>query len=260
MNYGVSGYSSNGTANSYSLGSYAPSAAGYGLRGLSGGNPSYAVGSAYLSKDTSAFYNNLNAQLATPAGPHESIVDNYLEDNRPVTPIVNDLGDVQQVVDEAFLKVTGQQFPRDMIHISILPVEDFVRTQPMKNSHNGTIVGYSINRYGKGASTIVIKQDHLDAVLLTIGHEIGHVMSPTLPDARDEEAKAHAFSIAWMEVIRLNNIAGLSPNIRLNPARNGLHDVALDFVNFLRWRGSSSLDVFKTLAAGLQTMAGGFSW
>ncbi len=260
MNYGITGYASSGKSASYGLSSYAPNASGYGLHGLDAINRPYAVGSAYLSKNTNAFYDNLNAQLTTPAGPHESIVDNYLEDNRPATPIVNDLGDVQQVVDEAFAKVTGQQFPRDMIHISILPVEDFVRTQPMKNSHNGTVVGYSLNRYGKGASTIVIKQDHLDAVLLTIGHEIGHVMSPTLPDARDEEAKAHAFSIAWMEAIRLNNIAGLSPNIRLNPARNGLHDVALDFVNFLRWRGSSALDVFKTLAAGLQTMAGGLSW
>ena len=258
MNYSVSGYNSGSAAGGYSVG-YSATAPGYG-HSSSSSNTAYGVGGAYTSGNARGFYENLNSQLALPAGPHESIVDNYLEDNRPATPIVNELGEVQTVIDEAFLKVTGQTFPADMIHITILPAEEFVRTQPMKNSHNGTIVGYSINKYGKGASTIVIKQDHLHAVLLTIGHEIGHVMSPTLPDARDEEAKAHTFSIAWMEVIRLNNIAGLSPNIRLNPARNGLHDVALDFVNFLRWRGSSSLDVFKTLAAGLQTMAGGFSW
>ena len=103
------------------------------------------------------------------------------------------------------------------------------------------IMGFSYNKYGKGISEIYVKTDHMDSLLLTVGHEIGHVLSPTLPNAHDEEAKAHAFSLAWMETIREHNIGGLQPNIKPNPAHNGLHDTSYDFVKYLLNTGASSL-------------------
>ncbi|MBW3019105.1 hypothetical protein KY329_02895, partial [Candidatus Woesearchaeota archaeon] len=116
------------------------------------------------------------------------------------------------------------------------------------------IMGFSINKFGKGASEIFVREAPLDSLLLTIGHELGHVLSPTLVNKHDEEAKAHAFSLAWMETIRDNDIAGLKPNIALNPANNGLHDVAFDFVKKLLHTGASAFDVFQTLSKGLTSI------
>ncbi|RJQ22516.1 hypothetical protein C4580_00500 [Candidatus Woesearchaeota archaeon] len=238
---------------------------GNNSRAAYGSSSSYSSGSAYGSSPARSeqhAYSGNEYQARPPAqygGPHESIVDTYLEDNRPWTPIVTELGEIQSVLEQAFEKITGQPFPREHITITIQNAADFEKRHPI--TARGQVVGYSINNFGKGVSTIVVKQDHLDAMLLTLGHEIGHVLSPTLPDKRDEEAKAHAFSIAWMETIRNENIAGLAPNIRLNPARNGLHDVALDFVNTLRWTGNSALDIFKTIANGATSIThGGTSW
>ena len=128
--YGTGSSYGSGSAG-YGIGGYSGSSSGYGLGSASGGNASYAIGGAYKGSSPSKFYDSLNSQLSIPAGPHESIVDNYLEENRPATPIVTDLGDVQSVVDETFRKMTGQEFPRDMIHITILPADEFARTQPM---------------------------------------------------------------------------------------------------------------------------------
>ena len=82
-----------------------------------------------------------------------------------------------------------------------------------------------------------MRENQLDALLLVIGHEIGHVLTETLPNKHDEEAKAFAFSIEWAKTIKKHNIAGLGINIKqdldFEPARNGLHDVAFSFVDFI---------------------------
>jgi hypothetical protein len=90
-------------------------------------------------------------------------------------------------------------------------------------------LGFCINRYPQ-TSYIFVREDNLDRLFLTIGHEIGHALSPILSDPRDEEAKAFAFSLAWMKTVVEHNIADLSHNITPNPARNDLHDVAYSFV------------------------------
>ena len=46
--------------------------------------------------------------------------------------------------------------------------------------------------------------------MLTIGHELGHVLTKTLSRHHDEEAKAYAFSLVWIDAIKKNNIANLS--------------------------------------------------
>lgn len=234
--YGMGGYSGN---------------AGYGAGGGYSHSPGYAQSSASYS--TGGY--GPTPQYAMPETPHFSSNENFLVENRPQTPIISNMGDVKEVIEMTFEKITGQEFPEDSIKIVVCDEQTF------RNIHNSTggawspgIMGFSFNKYGKGTSEIYVKQDHLDSLLLTVGHELGHVLGPTLPNGQDEEAKAHAFSLAWIETIRENNIGGLQPNIMPNPARNGLHDVAFDYVKYLLQTGASSFDVFKTLAHGLTSI------
>lgn len=209
------------------------------------------VGSSIQSYSPSTQYVSKEADL-----PHSSIiVEEFLAKDRPETPVINTLGEIKNVIDEAFKFITSHDFPHDAIKVTILPKagfkDVFLRTG---GAWSEGIMGFSLNRFGKGVSEIVVKEEHLDSLLLTIGHEIGHVLSPSLPSIQDEEAKAHAFSLAWMETIRDNNIAGLKPNILINPAKNGIHDVGFEFVQHLMCSGSSALDVFRTLSRGLASI------
>ena len=54
--------------------------------------------------------------------------------------------------------------------------------------------------------------------------------------------------MAWMGIIKEENIANLATTIKLdNPAKNGLHDVALDFVLNLINQGKEAFDVYLDL-------------
>ena len=84
-----------------------------------------------------------------------------------------------------------------------------------------------------------------------IGHEIGHVLTETLPNKHDEEAKAFAFSIEWARTIKEHNIANLGLSIKdeldFNPAKNGLHDVALSFVDSMVKTGRRAMELHDGL-------------
>ena len=72
----------------------------------------------------------------------------------------------------------------------------------------------------------------------------------------DEEAKAFAFSIAWMKTIKQHNIANLSTAIKLErPANNGIHNIALDFVLDLVNKGKGALDIHSDIVRGLKCQA-----
>ncbi len=84
--------------------------------------------------------------------------------------------------------------------------------------------------------------------MLTIGHEIGHVLTETLPSGENEEAKAYAFSLKWMETIQQHNIAGLQNALVTEvPAPNGLHDVAFAYVMRLIRQGKTAWQVYRDL-------------
>ncbi len=236
----------------------------YGMGGYSGtsnysGSSGYSQPSEYSGRTgysgATLNYSGTNSNYAMPETPHLSMAENFLADDRPSTPMISNMGEVQEVIEQTYKLITGQEFPHDSIRILICDENQF------KQIHNSTggnwsagIMGFSFNKYAKGISEIYVRQDHMDSLLLTVGHEVGHVLGPTLPNAQDEEAKAHAFSLAWMETIRDNNVAGLQPNIMPNPAHNGLHDVAFDYVKYLLQTGASSFDVFQTLAHGLTSI------
>jgi hypothetical protein len=80
--------------------------------------------------------------------------------------------------------------------------------------------------------------------MAVIGHEIGHVLTPTLPTMHDEEAKAFAFEFAWIDAIIKNKIGNLQNNFTLEPAKNGLHDIAADFVRKLISSGKEIFEIY----------------
>jgi len=173
----------------------------------------------------------------------------FLSPDRPETPIVQEQSEIMPYVKETFEKLTGKPFPENKIRLHVLDDKEFEKAHGGGKFGPG-IMGFALNRQGRGADDVFVRKTHLDRMMLTIGHEIGHVMSPTLPDARDEEAKAFAFSVAWMETIRKHNIAGIGRSVLPNPARNGLHDVALDYLYELIEKGNGALQLFKDLASG----------
>src|SRR3989338_3326615 len=127
---------------------------------------------------------------------------------------------------ETFELMANKEFPCN-ISINVLPFDDFRLLHSAFGAWNNGILGFSINGKKKQVFT---RENHLDALMLVIGHEIGHVLTETLPNKHDEEAKAFAFSIEWAKTIKKHNIANLGLNIKgeldFQPARNGLHDVA----------------------------------
>ena len=97
--------------------------------------------------------------------------------------------------------------------------------------------------------------------MLTIGHELGHVLTKTLDNPQDEEAKAYAFSLAWMNVIREYDIAGLADAIVAErPAENGLHNVAFFFVERLIRQGKGVWEVYTGIIQRLISTTTNYSF
>ena len=171
----------------------------------------------------------------------------FLSPSRPKAAFIDDENQIREIIEETFELMMKEKMPEN-ISISILPFDDF------RNIHLGFgrwsigILGFSINSNKK---KIFVRENHLDALMLVIGHEIGHVLTETLPNKHDEEAKAFAFSIGWARTIKENNIANLGSGIKdeldFNPARNGLHDVAFSFVDFMVRRGRKAIDLHDDL-------------
>ena len=151
--------------------------------------------------------------------------------------------EVKEFVEEAFVKMFKASFPDD-IKISVLEDKQF-----RKLAMNQNTIGLSINRRKAGLlSEIFVFKGSLGQVMLTIGHELGHVLTETLGHPHDEEAKAYAFSLMWMSVIKEENIANLREAIILNnPAENGLHNVAFNFVEKLVKSGKLVKEVYLGL-------------
>lgn len=179
------------------------------------------------------------------------VLDPFLTHEVP-TDFVNDAKMLEEPTRQAFRETTkGKELPKN-ISIHLMSETELRKAHEV---HSGRwspgIQGFSINRGLQGVSEVFVKKDYLDRVMVTLGHELGHVISPTLPDARDEEAKAFAFSMAWMRAIVDNNIAGLTNAINPLPAKNGLHDVGFDFVQDQVAQKKSAFDVFRELAEGM---------
>ncbi|MFP4400857.1 MAG: hypothetical protein ACLFPQ_03180 [Candidatus Woesearchaeota archaeon] len=209
-------------------------------------NP-YGANSDYSSK-----YNT------NPKSPKEHF-SMFLSEDRRNVPFVNDFSEIREFAKDAFEKTTSQILPDD-IEIYVLPYDEFKKAHMFYSGRwSEGIAGFSINKHNDFISvpgTVFVKQDDLDKVMIVLGHELGHIMTQSLDNPQDEEAKAFAFEYAWIKAIHENNIANLSFNIKKDlPARNNLHDVAYGFVVSLIRAGEDALSLFRGLVAGERSVA-----
>lgn len=180
---------------------------------------------------------------------HASVND-FLNPDRPLTQFIGKSEEIKPFIEQAFEKTTGKKLPAHII-IRVVNKEEFKK---MHEKNNGKwsegIMGFAIN---KKIPEIFVKENHLDQLMLTIGHEIGHVFTNSLTNKHNEEAKAFAFEVAWIKKITEHNIAGLQKSFRLDvtPARNGLHDVA--FAHVKKWlkAGKKAIDIYWELVKGM---------
>jgi hypothetical protein len=167
---------------------------------------------------------------------------------------VGDAEEIANDIKEAFTATTGEELPADIV-ISVLNDRDFKQAHI---AHDGSwsegVMGFSLNSNGRGVNQVFVRAAPLDHLMLTVGHEIGHVLTQSLGNAHDEEAKAFAFSLAWMDAIKTHNIAGIGANILPEPAHNGLHDRAFAFVQNIMDAGTSAWNTFLQLANGTVTI------
>ena len=183
---------------------------------------------------------------------YSHVTDDFLNLNRPKTVFIGDAAEIKELVEEAFMLTTGKPFPDD-VRISVVSKEQLQKIHSkIGGNWDPGIQGFAVNRKKLGlVSEIFVKKGELDRLMLTIGHEIGHCLTRQLDNRINEEAKAFAFSIEWMKIIKENNIANLSTAIKLErPANNGLHNVALDFVLDLISKGRKALDICFDLTNG----------
>ncbi len=172
----------------------------------------------------------------------------FLKSDRPDSPFIGKADDIKHYIQEAFEAVTGKQLPYDMV-ISIVPEQSLRKKHTeLGGTWNPGIQGFTLNRNGNGHNIIIVKENFLDEMMITIGHEIGHALSHTLSSNLAEEAKAFAFEMAWIKAIKDNNIAGLGESVNLYPmpAENGLHNVAFSFV-VDKMDSMDALDLFEGL-------------
>lgn len=200
----------------------------------------------YLLPSTSGNYDN------TQATYQSTITTGLLKHDRPFTQFINESEEIEGIVRETFETLTGQSFPNDII-VRVLGEEEMKRAHSANGGvWNPGIMGFAINRM-RGPSTVFIKKNNLDALMLVVGHEIGHVLSERLQSDLDEEAKAFAFELAWAKCIAENDIGGLAASfdVDFKPAENGLHDKAFAFVQRLVRRGEDALKVFWELSTNV---------
>jgi hypothetical protein len=167
------------------------------------------------------------------------------------TKFIGDVAEIAEHIEDAFRKVTGEEFPDDiLLHVcSREKLKEF--HHGFSSSWNDGIAGFSVNRkINFQKSEIFVCQGELSNVIATIGHEIGHCISAPLNNVRDEEAKAFAFEFAWIKAISDNNIAELKGCFSINnPAKNNVHDKAFDFVNNMIKNGTDALSLcFKIIS------------
>ncbi len=191
----------------------------------------------YTNEAKNNFYNLVNIQPE-----YHFIPDNFLKPGKD-SIFVGKAEEIKAEVEKAFELIFNSPFPKD-IKLSILEREEFRKLAPSPG-----VIGLSINRGNLGLlSEIFVLNDSIGRVMLTIGHELGHVLTPTLEKAHDEEAKAYAFSLIWMKTIKEHNICSLAEAIILeSPAQNGLHNVAFEFVHKMMREGREEGEIYEEL-------------
>ncbi len=161
---------------------------------------------------------------------------------------MGDTAEIAEFIREAFSKTTEKELPGS---ITIIVASRESLQQLHSQFFNQGIVGLSLNSTSK--KEIFAVAGNLDELMLVIGHELGHVLTPALSSQKAEEAKAFAFEMAWAQTIFLHDIAGLrnsinSAALNMKPAANGLHDLAFAFVKAATAAGKEALQLHSQLS------------
>lgn len=196
----------------------------------------------YKETKLRSYSSQQNYNLIIPKAEYHFIADNFLKPGKEGI-FVGKADEVKEFVEEAFAEIFQRSFPNN-IRICILNRQEFSKIAPSPGT-----VGLSINRGQQGLlSEIFILNDNLGRVMLTIGHELGHVLTHTLSNPHDEEAKAYAFSLLWIKKIQQHNIADLGEAIVTErPAENDLHNIAFHFVHDLMMQGKEAEEIYQQL-------------
>jgi len=203
----------------------------------------------YRGNAPTAKYNKsqLNYLSSYPAS-HQFTPEIFLNPSRPKTRFIGDSSEAKRIAEEVFELMIKAKLPEN-ISINILPFHDFKVLHSMFGAWSNGILGFSLNGANK---QVFVRENNLDALMLVLGHEIGHVLTDLLPNKHDEEAKAFAFSVEWAGIIKKHNVANLGLSIKddfgFQPARNGLHDVAFGFVDFMVSKGRTAMELHDDLA------------
>ncbi len=207
---------------------------------LYGGSAIYGVSSEFTPQS----YNSAKeyARFQTIHTEYHFVPDSFIRPGKEGA-FIGDAEQIKSFVEETFQQMFNLPFPNH-INVSILNKTEFKKIAP----HPGTI-GLSLNRSKQGGiSEIFILEDSLARVMLTLGHELGHVLTETLGDQHDEEAKAYAFSLAWMKSVKEHNVANLGEALVLeNPAHNGLHNISFAFVQKMLAAGKEVWQLYRDL-------------
>jgi len=201
----------------------------------------------YTRKAITVPYKNQQKYFTTYPINHSFAPEIFLKQSRPKASFINDDNEIRNIAEETFELMMKEKLPSS-ISINILPFGGFQSLHSRFGAWSNGILGFSINGNDK---KIFVRENNLDSLMLVIGHEIGHVLTETLPNKHDEEAKAFAFSIEWAKTIKGHNIAGLGLSIKdeidFNPAKNGLHDIAFSFVSFIIKKGGKAMQLHDDL-------------
>jgi len=180
----------------------------------------------------------------------------FLNPIRLKTQFINTTEQIQNLIEETFELMLKKKLPN--IIIQICNKEELRQIHSRFGSWNDNIQGFALNN--KNLKQIFVKNNNLDELMLTIGHEIGHVYTKSLSNNHDEEAKAFSFTMQWAKTIKKHNIGNLKENIKenldFNPARNGLHDLAFFFVKNLVDKGLKPMQIHQDLVKGYVSMFG----
>lgn len=164
-------------------------------------------------------------------------LEQFLTSTRPLTKFINTDEEIEELTKLLFKIITKKEFPNNLI-IKVCSEQEFEQLHP-----NPAVLGISLNT--GTINKIFVRASPLDKLIITIGHEIGHLLTPPLNKKHDEEAKAFAFEFAWVKAIKDYNIHNLAPNLKIPlPANNGLHDIAFNFVANLINQGLDPLNIF----------------
>jgi hypothetical protein len=166
----------------------------------------------------------------------------FISPNRKNVKFVKASEEVQNLVEQTFHELTKKPLPD--FNIRICTQQEMMKFHA--DWHPG-IAGFA----QPGTQSIFVLEAPLDEIMVTIGHEIGHLLARSADNPQDEEAKAMAFSIAWARTIKEHNIGGLADNLVVpTPARNGVHDKAWEFIQGLIKAGENPMGLFYQLSAG----------